>query len=187
VVGEQRFLRPLLGHGGIESGQRVLDTGCGTGMLAIMVKRAQPGADVVGLDMDAQVLQFAAAKARRAATAITFHRASAAQLPYQDKSIDRVLTRMMLHHLTTRQKKEAAPEIQRVLKPGGQLHARDFGNPTSAYGRFVGWLLHRFEHIADNLDGHLPGFFEGAGLRVVETRRLLTAFGSPIFLRGHNA
>ena len=43
----------------------MLDVGCGTGTLALMVKDACPGARVVGLDVDPKILAIAGRKAAR--------------------------------------------------------------------------------------------------------------------------
>ena len=63
VVGDTRFKSRLIEQAEIQAGQRVLDLGCGTGTLALMVKRSQPDAEVVGLDADPQMLKVATAKA----------------------------------------------------------------------------------------------------------------------------
>ncbi|MFB9773962.1 class I SAM-dependent methyltransferase [Sphingomonas yabuuchiae] len=53
-----------------KEGESILDVGCGTGSFAIMLKRAAPGARIVGLDPDPAVLAIAAAKARAAGVEI---------------------------------------------------------------------------------------------------------------------
>src|SRR5258708_34774921 len=49
----------LLRQASIQDGHRILDLGCGTGSLAVLVKRAHPGAGVFGSDADADALQLA--------------------------------------------------------------------------------------------------------------------------------
>jgi ubiquinone/menaquinone biosynthesis C-methylase UbiE len=61
---EQTFKRRLLDQAAIAPGERVLDLGCGTGTLALMAKRRQPDAELVGLDGDPAILERARAKAR---------------------------------------------------------------------------------------------------------------------------
>ena len=52
IVRDTRFKSRLLEQAGIRAGQRILDVGCGTGTLAIMVGWAQPYTEAVGLDAD---------------------------------------------------------------------------------------------------------------------------------------
>src|SRR5262245_16336555 len=63
---EATFKQRLLDQAGPAPGDRVLDLGCGTGTLAVMVKRRQPSAQVIGLDPDREILDRARAKAREA-------------------------------------------------------------------------------------------------------------------------
>ena len=56
------------------AGRRVLDLGCGTGTLAIQVKRRQPYAEVVGLDADPEMLDRARSKAAGAGVELEFDR-----------------------------------------------------------------------------------------------------------------
>src|SRR5574341_2573371 len=62
---ENTFKRHLIAQANIASGHRVLDLGCGTATLTILVKQAHPGAEVVGLDGDPQVLEIGRAKAAK--------------------------------------------------------------------------------------------------------------------------
>lgn len=55
----------LVEQGNVEKGQRVLDLGCGTATLAIIIKKARPGADVIGIDGDRNILRIAEAKTRK--------------------------------------------------------------------------------------------------------------------------
>ena len=60
---ERRFKELLVEQAAPAAGQRILDLGCGTGTLAIQVKRREPGAEVVGLDADPEMLGQAREKA----------------------------------------------------------------------------------------------------------------------------
>jgi len=184
VVRDTLFKSRLIEQAGIQAGHRVLDLGCGTGTLALMVKRSQLDAEVVGLDADPQMLKVATAKAALETIAVKFDQGMAFSLPYPDDSFDRVLSSLMIHHLKTPDKGKTAREIHRILKPGGRLHVIDFGKPRTLYGKLVGLFLHGFEEANDSIDGHLPRIFEQAGLKVREAGDFMTFFGSLTFLHG---
>src|ERR671923_2521622 len=80
--------RTLLNHALIRSGHRVLDIGCGTGTLVVLIKRLHPDVDVVGLDPDPKALGRARRKAERASVPVQLDRGFSDALPYPDASVD---------------------------------------------------------------------------------------------------
>src|SRR5262245_34387087 len=98
VVRDIRYKSLLIEQAGIQAGQRVLDLGCGTGTLAMMVKRAQPGAEVFGLDADQDMLKVANYKKNQSKLEVKFDVGFTNDLPYPDASLDRVLSSIMIHH-----------------------------------------------------------------------------------------
>jgi ubiquinone/menaquinone biosynthesis C-methylase UbiE len=185
---ERTFKRRLVELARIAPGQDVLDLGCGTGTLALLVKRTQPAARVVGLDIDERILAFARRKIERASVAVDLHQGSATAPPFAPASFDRVLTTLMLHHLTTEQKRDALAAARRLLRPGGELHVADWGRPQNLLMR-VASLGFRFfdggETTGANLRGELPALIAAAGfVDVAESERWMTPFGTLAFLRG---
>jgi ubiquinone/menaquinone biosynthesis C-methylase UbiE len=184
---ERAFKRRLVSVARIEPGHRVLDLGCGTGTLALMIKQASPKACVVGLDLDAKILAIARRKLERAGADVALERGSATAPPFAPESFDRVLTTLMLHHLTTAQKREALVAVRRLLRPGGELHIADWGRPHNPLMR-VAALSFRWldgaETTAANLAGQLPALVSEAGfVGVAETERWMTPFGTLVFIR----
>lgn len=186
-VGDKHYKKQLIERADIRPGQRILDVGCGTGTLALMVKSGQPGAKVTGLDADPQMLKVARDKAAEAGLDVEFSEGFASELPYPDASFDRVLSTLMIHHLKTADKEALSREIYRVLKPGGQMHILDFGKPHGVYSKLVGMMLSHFEEAGDNVAGALPRIFAGGGLSVRENGDYATFFGSLTFLEGRKA
>jgi ubiquinone/menaquinone biosynthesis C-methylase UbiE len=157
----------------------VLDLGCGTGTLTILLKRRHPDAEVVGIDPDRGALAIAQAKATRAGAAITLQEALATALPYPDASFDRVLSSLVFHHLTHSEKLQAAREVLRVLRPGGELHVADFGRPHTRVIALIAGIVGKLEPTEDNILGRLPDIFREAGLQDVRiTGRSGTPFGT---------
>lgn len=184
IVGDIRYKNRLIEQANIQAGHYVLDLGCGTGTLAIMVKKAQPKAEVAGLDADPDMLKVAHYKSATENSPVKFDVGFTKKLPYPDASFDRVLSSIMIHHLKTPDKEETGREVYRVLKPGGQLHIIDFGKPVTWYGKLLGPFLHKFEEANDNIDGRLPEIFGAPGLKTEVTGNFWTFFGDLAFLRG---
>jgi ubiquinone/menaquinone biosynthesis C-methylase UbiE len=154
----------------------VLDLGCGTGTLTLMLKRAHPNTNVTGMDGDPDVLKIARDKSR--GTDIQWDQGFASSLPYPDSTFDRVVTSLVIHHLVTDDKRRAFKEIFRVLKPRGELYVLDFGAPHSTLTRFMITYMRRLEETADNFDGLIPRFVAEAGFGgVKEAENFVTVFG----------
>src|SRR3990172_4755088 len=168
VMREERFKNRLIDLADVRPGMRVLDLGCGTGTLAIMVKRRQPRAEIVGLDPDPAMLERARTKAGRAGVEIQFDEGFASNLPYPDGSYDRVLSSMMTHHLTPRAKRRAFAEALRVLRRGGEFHIVDFGPARSSMMRLMASIMRGLEETEDNFAGRLPGMLAEAGFHEVQ-------------------
>jgi ubiquinone/menaquinone biosynthesis C-methylase UbiE len=185
---EQAFKHALIQQAEINPGMRVLDLGSGTGTLTILIKQTHPQSVVTGLDGDPKVLQIAQAKAARAGADINFDYGMAFELPYPDSSIDRVLSSLVMHHLTRYDKQRTMNEVYRVLNPGGELHIVDFGKPRGAYGRLASQFIKRMEQAEDNINGLLPVMMGNAGFQnVEEPARYTTVFGTLSFYRGRKS
>jgi SAM-dependent methyltransferase len=82
LLGVEAFHRRLINQATISLGHRVLEIGCGTGTLAILIKRLNPAAQVVGIDPDPKALERARRKAQRHGNAIQFDQGFSEELPY---------------------------------------------------------------------------------------------------------
>ncbi|MEK7382274.1 MAG: methyltransferase domain-containing protein, partial [Elusimicrobiota bacterium] len=140
--------------------------------------------EVIGLDGDPKVLEIGRAKAAKAGVTITLDHGMAFQLPYPDNSFDRVLSSLVLHHLTSENKQRALQQVHRVLRPGGELSVVDFGPPHSAYARLLSPLARRLEQAADNVNGLLPKMMRRAGFeQIEEPTHYTTLFGDLSLVR----
>jgi ubiquinone/menaquinone biosynthesis C-methylase UbiE len=162
----------------IEPGHQVLDLGCGTGSLSVLIAQRHPGASLVGLDPDSKALARATAKAARAGVAIRFEQGFGDALPCADASLDRVLSSLVLHHLTREEKLATFRDVRRVLRPGGSLHVLDFGPPHGRLDRMLMHLIHHGDRMDDNVAGKLPALMQEAGLvEARESASVRTAIG----------
>jgi ubiquinone/menaquinone biosynthesis C-methylase UbiE len=154
----------LVEQAAVHAGDRALEIGCGTGSLLLLLKQAQPGAEVIGLDPDSAALGIAQRKARRAGVSLRLDEGFADELPYPDGSIDRVLSSFMFHHLPRAVKANALREVRRVLKPGGRFHMVDFGGPGSPGRGFIARHIHGNHHLKDNDEGRVLTLLRESGL-----------------------
>ncbi len=179
---EQVFKRSLVEQISVERGERVLDLGCGTGTLTLLIKMAHPKSEVVGIDADPKVLEFAKRKTASAGLSVEFTLGMSSELPYPDSSFDRVVSSLLFHHLTRDHKRRTLTETLRVLRPGGELHVADWGKAGSVSMRIVFLMvqmLDGFGRTTDNVTGLLPVLIAEAGFQnIAEPKRFNTAFGS---------
>jgi len=163
LMGFDRARRELVSLGGVEPGQHILDIGCGTGTLAVMLKRTLSNVQVVGVDPDPKALRRARIKAKRAAVSVQFDEGFADQLPYKEGSFDRVFSSFMFHHLEEHERAKMLREVDRVLKPGGSFHLLDFVSDHSSRG-FLAHLFHSHAQMKDNSDERILELMSRAGL-----------------------
>ncbi|PKN88110.1 MAG: methyltransferase type 11 [Chloroflexi bacterium HGW-Chloroflexi-8] len=181
---EDTFKRHLIEYSNLANDHKVLDLGCGTGTLTIQIKQHFPSIELIGLDGDATVLQIAGHKAEAAGISIQWKEGLATELPYPEASFDRVVSCLVIHHLTASNKVKAFKEVFRVLKPGGEFHLLDFGKPTSLIMKIISIPIARLEEAGDNIRGLLPEMLRCAGLsNASEVGRFKTLFGELVHYR----
>jgi len=106
----------IVAAAGISPGQRVLDVGCGTGILAReAASRAGPTGFVAGLDPNPGMLEVA----RHIAPVVQWRQGVAESLPFPEQSFDAVVSQFGLMFFSDRA--EALRQALRVLSPGGRL------------------------------------------------------------------
>lgn len=179
---ELTFKGRLLDEAGIGDTARILDVGCGTGTLLLLMRHKLKSLLAIGLDGDMNVLAIARSKADRRKEKIALIQAFCFDMPFAECAFDRVFSSLMLHHLTRSEKIRTLEEIFRVLRPGGELHIADWGQPHNLLMRILAFTVclgDSFARTADNIQGRLPALFLNAGFeKVSETARFATLFGT---------
>ena len=105
-----------------QPGERLLDVGCGTGAAArFAAERLGSSGRVVGLDIDAGMLEVAKRCAERDGHQIDWHKGDVIELPFDDQEFDLVVCCQGLQFFPD--KATALGEMHRVLKPEGRLIA----------------------------------------------------------------
>jgi SAM-dependent methyltransferase len=176
----------LVEAAGVAPGQAVLDVACGTGVVARAAADRMGGhGRVAGVDLNEGML----AVAGRLRPEIEWHRADAADLPFEDGSFDAVLCQSALMFFPDRVR--ALREMARVATAGGTVavQAWDLLEAQPGYGAMYAAFAPHLGAEAADLGGTLwalgalellGSLFEAAGLAVTGTRtRVGTArFGS---------
>lgn len=100
----------------VPAGSAVLDVGCGMGRLYEAFRKRE--ASYTGIDISDKQLE----QARRLYPEATFMQGSMLHLPFADATFDAVFSVAAMHHLMTRaERRQAANEALRVLRPGGKV------------------------------------------------------------------
>lgn len=175
---ERTFKQRLLDQARLAAGLDVLDLGSGSGTLAVWAKQREPGLRIRGLDGDPAIIGQAVRKAERAGLEIAFDEGLSYELPYEDASFDRILSSLFFHHLVLSDKERTIAEVTRVLRPGGELHVADWGEPRSLPEKLGAAAIRKFdgdEPTRDNLAGRLPELFEAGGLADARERDRVAA------------
>lgn len=130
--------RLLLDQIGPARGLRILDVGCGDGLLAIRL--AQGGAQVTGLDASADMIAAARGRAKASGVEVGLIEGDASDLPCSDGHFDCVVSVSTLCFIAD--PRRAIREMVRVLQPGGRLILGELGrwNLWAAQRRVKGWL-----------------------------------------------
>ena len=168
LLGKQaEYDRHILSLLELSSSDRVLDLGCGTGVLTSMIADkldSDLGGVSVGIDAAAKMILVASKK--RGSGHCRFEVMAAEDLAFEDRSFDAVVSSLFFHHVPLDLKKKAMSEAYRILRPGGRLIIADMHIPTTWMGALVSHVSRWFfmqPQIGENIRGILPSVIEGAG------------------------
>ena len=110
----------------------MLDVGTGPGTLPLLIAAQVPHLSVAGVDLSAEMIDRATAaadlRATPGASPISFQIADVAHLPFDDESVDLVVSTISMHHWAD--PAAGLREIVRVLRPGARAWIYDV-RPTT--------------------------------------------------------
>jgi len=122
--------------------EKVLDVGCGSGLLVNEAARQLSTGKATGIDIWAPhsgggnfALLMKNAKAEGVADKIEFKQADVRKLPFNDASFDVIVSSGALHHISRdrAEHEQAINEMLRVLKPGGRIALMDISHMIEGY------------------------------------------------------
>jgi len=167
----------LLDAAAVGEGTRVLDVGCGTGI--VTAAAAARGARAIGADVAEGML----AVARERHPDLEFVAADAEALPFAPGAFEAVVAGLVVNHLPTPQR--AVTEFARVLGPGGRVAVAVWDQPERAplFGELSEAVADTGVDVHATLppgpdpyryadDGEMRGLLDAAGLVDVEVRTL---------------
>jgi ubiquinone/menaquinone biosynthesis C-methylase UbiE len=143
----------------LEDDARILDAGCGTGLLTLALLRTLPRpARITAIDLSASSLQKAQQaveqELRGRPHRVSFLQANLLSLPFADETFDFIATSGALEYVSLR---DGLGELARVLKPGGHLfHLPVRPSPASMFLEFLfRFKTHPPREVDENTERYL--------------------------------
>jgi len=149
---------------------RAIDIGCGNGSVTIMTAKKFPTAQVTGIDYWGGLWEYSKNVSERnaeiegVAGRVTFQRASASALPFEDDFFDAVTSNVVFHMVSdVKDKRELIKEALRVVKKGGKFAFQDLFLWKRVYGDLDGlletirsWGIERIEFLDTSNSDFIP-------------------------------
>lgn len=174
-------------------GKRILDIGCGTGNVSLAC--AERGARVLGIEINAEMLEVARSKAKAAGLEgrIELLELGVAEMSGRiEGGFDAAVACLTFSELTTDEQTYTLSAVHKLLKPGGVVMIADESLPDGALERLV-HRLGRFPAAASAYVvtqttthplGDVTGQLRNAGFTNVESIRVWSGFAITYAVKG---
>lgn len=128
----------------------VLDSGCGTGLLAGKVKKMFKHLDVDGCDLSSERIQFAKDNYEN----INFYEHDLIENKFSTK-YDLIINRYVAHHVGENSFSKILHNLREALNPGGQIAVIDIENIIVGLGTTNPWLENKLHQVKSKFSGDL--------------------------------
>jgi SAM-dependent methyltransferase len=182
-----RYSRPLAEQYvdllGVRRGDRVLDVGCGPGVLTAPLVERCGAENVAAVDPSGSFV----AAARERFPGVDVHEAAAESLPFADAAFDTALAQLVVQFMAD--PVAGLREMGRVTRPGGIVSASVWDNAGTTGPLQLFWRAaeevdpeaHDEGRQAGSREGHLAELATAAGLRLVRSTSLTVSVHFPSF------
>jgi ubiquinone/menaquinone biosynthesis C-methylase UbiE len=164
----------LLAHLNWSGEGQALDIGCGNGGLTIELALKCPKARVIGIDYWGKKWEYSKnacernAKIEGVTERVTFQKASAVSLPFDDGSFDAAVSDFVFHEVSdVKDKREVIREALRVIRKGGAFAFQDeflvkqfYGNPDDLVATIRSWGISKVEFVQTRDADFIPRVLE---------------------------
>jgi len=151
----------VLAHLGWNGEGQALDIGCGNGALTIKLAQKYTNARVIGIDYWGKKWEYSKntcernAKIEGVSERVTFQKASATSLPFDDGYFDAAVSNFVFHEVRdVKDKREVIREALRVVKKGGKFAFQDeflvkrfYGNTDDLIATIKNWGISKVEFV----------------------------------------
>lgn len=163
LIQEKYELKILRNMTSLSKPGRVLEIGCGNGTGSRLIKKYFSPDYITSIDLDERMVRRA--KKRNNDTTISYHVMDASKLGFPDRQFDAVFDFGIIHHIPDW--KDCLLEIQRVLKPGGELILEDLSILSFTMGIGKLWrILSRHPYESMYTPREFTGFMKERGFTI---------------------
>jgi ubiquinone/menaquinone biosynthesis C-methylase UbiE len=168
---EKKFRNRLIDFVDPKENEKIVEFGFGTAQNIIILKQRFPNCNVLGVDIDPKIKSIAEYKLNKAGIQVPLFLYDGNKLPFEDDSFDKVYSSLVFHQLDMISKLKCLLEINRILKPNGELIIGDWGKAKTKWMRlsfYLVQLLDGFKTTTDNVNGLMTKYITDAGFKNVE-------------------
>lgn len=168
---EKKFRNRLIDFVDPKENEKILEFGFGTAQNIIILKQRFPNCNLLGVDIDPKIKSIAEYKLNKAGIQVPLYLYDGNKLPFEDDSFDKVYSSLVFHQLDMISKLKCLLEINRILKPNGELIIGDWGKAKTKWMRlsfYLVQLLDGFKTTTDNVNGLMTKYITDTRFKNVE-------------------